>query len=229
MKTYTKHKNNLGFTLIELLVAVAILAILIIIALSMLRSNRSKADDAKTKTTLNRLKIAFEDYYSDNNCYPPADFFDDASDCGSNELSPYLPSIPCDPTTGLPYVLETDDTGCQWFKLYTNLKTSKSDPEALAQCSSTGSTLGNYAVSSDNVLASVYCTDSSPTPSGNPAPPNSPLPSIDPSYNYYYCSAVHNCTAYDPLEYVCTPSYTNNANCDGGTTPCQSIGHCTLR
>jgi hypothetical protein len=56
-----------------------------------------------------------------------------------------------------------------------------------------------------------------------------PIASYDPSLNYYYCSTVNNCTSYDPLIYSCSPSYTDNANCDGGSNPCQHLGYCTPR
>ncbi len=226
----TRKLTKLGFTLIELLVTVAILAILIMIALSMVRTNRDKADDAKTKSELNRLKIAFEDYYADNNCYPPSSYFDESSDCGSSQLTPYLGAIPCNRQTNLPYILETDPTGCTWFKLYTNLKASESDPEAQALCAADGSNLGNYAISSDNVRPLVYCeaTESS-TPSSTPTPSPTPTPSFDPNSEHYYCSSLNNCTSFDPNVYICSPSYANNDNCDGGTTPCQTVGSCTLR
>lgn len=215
-----------GFTLTEILVVVAIIAILFILALSMLKTNRDKAEDASSKSSLHRLKIAFEDYYADNNCYPPATFFDEAADCNSNNLTPYLTSVPCDKNTGLPYVLETDDTGCKWFKLYANLKLATDDPDALALCDSSGSTLGNYAVSSSNVVPLVACQSPSPTPSA-PISSSTPSPSFDSSFTYYYCSAVNNCTSYNPATHICSPSYVDNPNCDGGVNKCRSIGSCT--
>jgi prepilin-type N-terminal cleavage/methylation domain-containing protein len=212
-----------GFTLIELLISISILAILVVIALSMVRSNRDKADDAATKADLQRLKIAFEDYYGDNNCYPPAEFFDSADDCGSNHLAPYLGSLPCDNTTDLPYVLETDATGCNWFKLYTNLKFADADPSAQSLCGSGGSSLGNYGVSSDNVALTVACT-TAPTSSPASSGTGEQLP---PGHDYYYCSALGNCTSFDSELFVCSPYYTDNPNCNGGPNPCQSVGSCT--
>jgi prepilin-type N-terminal cleavage/methylation domain-containing protein len=217
----SKLTVKLGFTLTELLISVAILAILVVIALSMVKTNRDKADDAKTKAELDRLRIAFEDYYSDHNCYPPAEFFDDASDCGSNNLSPYLGNLPCDRHTNLPYILETDATGCSWFKLYTSLRTSQSDPQAQALCASDGSNLGNYVVSSSNVTATVYCDVIPESSSGQPP---TQLPE---GHNYYYCSAVNNCTWFNHTIETCTPYYTDNPNCGGnGDTKCQSVGSC---
>ncbi len=221
-------KSKLGFTLIELLVVMSILAILIIIAIGMFSGNRDKADDAKTKSELNRLKIAFEDYYADNNCYPPAEYFDETSDCGSEQLKPYLNQVPCDPRTNLPYVLEKDQSGCTWFKLYTNLKSSTSDPEAIALCDPTGSTLGNYVVSSANVTATVSCTNDPATSTPTPTPTPTPNPNALPNNGsiYYYCSAIGNCTNFDHTQFTCTPYYANNPNCDGGINKCSSIGSC---
>lgn len=222
-----KKNHYTGFTLIELLVVVAILAIIIVIALSMVKGERDKAQDATVKNSLNRLKIAFEDYYADHKCYPPKDYFDSPSDCNSSQLSPYLNKIPCDVNSGTPFTLETDNTGCIWFKLYGNLKSYQSDLATLDICDPNGSDLGNYVVSSDNVVAKVQCNNISSTPTTNPSP--TPIASYDPSLNYYYCSTINNCTSYDPLIYSCSPSYTDNANCDGGSNPCQHIGYCTPR
>lgn len=196
-----------GFTLIELLVVVSILAILVIIALGSIRGNRQKADDARVKGDLNRLKIAFEDYYGDNNCYPPSTYFDEAADCGSEQLRPYLGSIPCNPKTDLPYAYTTDASGCSWYKLYGNL--SSQDIDLLTTPVTIGATSYNYGVSSSNT--SVDST-------------NSPLP---PGHNYYYCSAVNNCTSYNPNTHSCSPSYTDSPECDGGVNKCTVVGNCT--
>ena len=54
--------------MIELLVVVAILAILMVVAMMGWRTQTVKAKDAKRKDDLYRLKVAFEDYYNDNEC-----------------------------------------------------------------------------------------------------------------------------------------------------------------
>lgn len=142
----------------------------------MVGRQRDKAQDAKTKSELNRLRIAFEDYYGDHNCYPPPEWFDSTDDCGSENLRPYLGNIPCDPTTNLPYIVEYDNTGCKSYKLYGNLKYVE-DPDRLALCSTGGSTAGNYGVSSSNTTVSIDCeavTTHSPTPVGSPPPSTIP-------------------------------------------------------
>lgn len=224
--------KRFGFTLIELLVIVAILGILLIITISTLASKRTKADDAKIKSDLSRLSIAFEEYYNDHNCYPPPEFFDDVSDCNSSNLSPYLSSLPCDRRTGLPYILEKDDTGCNWYKLYATLQNAN-DPASVALHSEAGSPLGNYGVSSTNVTISVL--PPTPTPASSPVslpspsevatPTPTPAPSV--INNYFYCQSVGNCTSYDPNLYSCTPSYTNEPNCD--RQGCLTISSCSSR
>jgi prepilin-type N-terminal cleavage/methylation domain-containing protein len=181
-------KTKTGYTLIELLITVSIIAILIIGALFTLNRQRDRADDARVKAELDRLKIAFEEYHNDHGCYPPAEWFDSVDDCGSNQLSPYLGAIPCDRNTGLPYVLETDETSCTWYKLYARLDRPERDDQAVAQRSSTGSTKGNYGVSSANVTVSVYyeSPESSAAASSTPSP-SSPSPSPEPSPNSYWC------------------------------------------
>ena len=91
-----------AFTLIEVLVVVAILALLTLAAIVSFGGSRDKADDSRVKSDLDRLKIAFEDYYSDHNCYPPLEWFDSTADCGSDHLQPYLNVMPCNRKTGSP-------------------------------------------------------------------------------------------------------------------------------
>ena len=174
-----RKKRQAGFSLIEILIVIAIIALLVMATIFSLRSGRQKAEDTKVKADLARLKIAFADYYDDNRCYPPAEWFDGKEDCGAEHMQPYLSVIECDSHTGLPYVLEKDLTGCGWFKLYGELSLPESDPQALALCSSSGSNLGDYGVSSSNVTVQIFCSQASPVPSSTATP--SPTPSPAPS------------------------------------------------
>lgn len=234
-----------AFTLIEVLIVVSILAILGTLSLFSFNQQRARAKDIKAKSDLNNLKIAFENYYNDHSCYPPNSWFDSVDDCNSTKLSPYLNFIPCDQNTGLPYPLETDDTTCKWFKLYATFSLPSRDEQAVAQQSLTGSTKGNYGVSSSNVNVSVYylppvasilpsptSTPSSPVPTPSPspsatptiAPSSTPLP---PTHDYYWCSNLGNCTSFDPQIETCTPTYVDNPNCDNLATKCAHVGTCT--
>ena len=208
-----------GFTLIELLVVVALLAIVSVTAIVSVVGGRGKAEDSSMKSDLDRLKIAFEDYYNDHNCYPPPTWFDSSSNPTGSELRPYLDKIPFNKKTGHPYVLETDTTGCSWFKLYTTLNNAD-DPQAVVlrtTSPATGSTKGNYGVSSSNTIVSIYYS-----PTNSTAPSSTPSPSSLPA-SHYYCSGVHNCTELG-VGQTCTPSYAN-ANCTG-SGGCASIGIC---
>lgn len=205
-----------AFTLIEVLIVVAIIALLVIALTLSMRSQRQKAEDARAKSDLERLKIAFEDYYSDNNCYPPPEWFDGPEDCGSSALQPYLNSITCDRRTGLPYPMEYDSAGCpSWYKLYTTL--TFPDPDS-PLCSDTGSTLGNYGVASSNTILSVVCT-ASPAPSSGSTPPPDPEA-------LYYCQNLGNCSEI-PTGWTCGITF-SDGNC-GGTPlcPAEKVSSCT--
>jgi len=209
--SFSPTSNNKGFTLVELLIVVAILAILIIVSLASLTKERTKAQDAKIKADLHSLKIAFENYYNDNNCYPPAAWFDDASDCESSNLSPYLKTLPCDPRTSMPFVLETDPTTCTWFKFYAQI-TNLGDPQYKNFYDQNNNLLGTYAVSSDNI--SLYNSSSN---SSIVYDPNNP----------YYCQGIGNCSL-TPPSLACSPSYPD-PNC-GNTNLCSStVSTCVLR
>ena len=203
-----------GFTLIEVLIVISILAILTMSILFSVSRQRARAEDTRIKAYLNRLKIAFEDYYGDHNCYPPTDWFDGSEDCGSNSFSPYLTPIQCNRKTGLPYTYETDSDTChQWFKLYATFSLPEADEQAIAQRSATGSDKGNYGVSSTNVVVSVlYQESSSPTPT--------PIASIIPGATYYYCIANNNCTDRpDNLSCNTDAAWVNDPNCGGNCVP----------
>jgi len=151
-------KRPYGFTLVELLIVITILAILVIIADLIYTTQINKAYDAIRKKDLNNLKIAFEHYYSDHNCYPPALTL---NNCGGAQLKPYLDIIPCDPQTGQPYTLNLDQpNGCaQKFSVYATLANT-TDPQI--RCN------GRYVVASQNMgqseldvtcLSQTYCVN----------------------------------------------------------------------
>lgn len=122
------NKKN-GFTLVELLIVMAILAIMGVILVGILNSIgiTNKGRDAKRKKDLNRVKIAFEEYFNDKGYFPDgalvADLTKiDKSNCGSSTIfSPYLIPWPCDPKGG-PYkiVVETNK-----FRIITDLENKK--------------------------------------------------------------------------------------------------------
>jgi len=193
-----------GFTLIEIMIVVAIIGLLSTLFLTNWKKQHNRTEDALIKSDLNRLQVAFEDYYTDNNCYPPQTWFDGAEDCNSNHLTQYLSKIPCHPKTHLPYVLEKDSTGCSWFKLFGNLTdTNDSDSFTTIYHNNSESIIYNYAVASSNI--SLTTPDSNNT--------------------YYYCQEINNCTSYDPTLFSCSPSYTNDPNC--GESSCPTTSTCT--
>ena len=180
-----KNKNS-GLTLIELLIVIAILAILLLIGLMSWRSQFNKAKDANRKDDLQRLSIAFEDYFTDNDCYPSADILDN---CGGDELAPYLDSIPCDSLTNTKYCYIPDDTPpgtCpRYYRLLSSLDYTDDPIIAKLQChgpdycgyeTECGADIVqsgyNYGVSSLNVP--VLNPDTSPPPDSSPGPGGSP-------------------------------------------------------
>jgi len=121
VKKFLASLNKKGFTLSELLIVVSLIGILGTTGFIGYKTQIAKGFDKRRKDDLSRLKIAFEDYYNDHNCYPPTTFF---SSCGeaATQLTPYLRIIPCDPKTNQSYTLVTQNRDCpQWFKIYSIL------------------------------------------------------------------------------------------------------------
>ncbi len=144
-------KDSVGFTLQEILIVLTVFAFLIAL-LGIYFFQLLKAHDGKRKSDLQLVKIAFEDYFNDYNCYPrDLDMF---TRCGSKEFLPYIKKIPCDPT-GAPYKIVVEESDCpSWFIIYTNME-NKKDPQVMRNecfggCRIEGITY-NYAVASDNI------------------------------------------------------------------------------
>lgn len=207
-------QNSAGLTLIEIMVVMAILAILITLGWMAWPNQINKANDADRKDDLSRLAMAFEESFSDADCYPAADIL---QNCTGQELSPYLEKIPCDPVTHTPYcyIADTGNPGCfKTFKILAHLD-NDSDPVIAdlgcdgsqacgyeAECYlQTGETGYHYGVSSTNTsLVSSPGTQ-------------------------YYCMPG-GCTLYEPSSHTCSPVY-NDANCTGSGSPmCTIISDC---
>lgn len=203
-KTFPLNKRP-GFTLIEVMIVVAIVVILAILAMFMLTNNLAKSRDGKRKADIDRIKIAFEDYYGDQNTFPPETIL---SNCGSDEFKPYLPNIPCDPKTKKPYCYIYDtDNGGQNYRILSSLE-YEDDPiiEELNchnegvycgfedECTPLGYSRFNYGVSSTNiVVASENIGEVTPSPTPTPTPV--PLPSTVPGQ--HACSRGGVCNFYD--------------------------------
>lgn len=179
------HNPKKGFTLIELMIAVSIIALFTLIVIVAVRNKINNANDARRKADLQRISIAFEEYYSDKDCYPAGTIL---NTCGGNGLKDWgLNSIPCDPVYKTPYcyVADADAPTCfQKYRLLNTLKYLKDPIIKLlgcdgnqycgweTECGASGARSGfNYGVSSlnTNVLNPNIPTGSStPLPTQNP-------------------------------------------------------------
>lgn len=141
-----------GFTLTELLIVISLIAILAVAGLIGYRLQLAKSYDTIRKRDLNNIKIAFEHYFSDNGCYPPASIL---NNCGGTQSQPYLDKIPCDPETGQPYLMTVDPptTCAQKFFIHAQLS-NENDPGA--NCP------GQYVVISPNVTQSELAANCNP-------------------------------------------------------------------
>lgn len=236
MKKSLPRRNVGGFTLIEILIAFAILTLLALMGFMAWQNQAAKARDARRKADIKRLNIAFEDYYADKECYPPANII---QNCGGPELQTYLDGpIPCDPLTHTPYcyIYDSETPLCQEFRLLASLENS-SDPDIgklgcagtdfcgyEEQCNSFGSGF-NYGFSSTNITVLNPLTEfngpgaspgtspgTSPPPSGSPAgsPPSSPHPGGG-AY-IYACDSNGVCNSWDHFPPGCY--FFANEHCD---------------
>lgn len=97
-------KLKRGLTLVELLVVISILVIMVGIVAGTLNPIAlvNKANDSRRKNDLNKIKIAFEQYYTDKGRYPSkieVDGWNIEANCGKtiSQMKTYLKTLPCDP------------------------------------------------------------------------------------------------------------------------------------
>lgn len=232
-----KVKQQKGITLIEILVVVALLMLVLIAIFRVFRVDVNRANDAKRKSDLHDLKLAFEDYYNDRGSYPPEDYL---ADCGGPSLQPYLREVPCDPNTGRPYLYmphpgSGDNT--RGYRILSIL-TDKSDPiiEKLGCLNGCGIPEGNaeygnsinyvYGIA-EGVPLVLEGYSATPTPSSNTPTPS---PTVNPDYcetNTCYCCAnsayVSNqdCNTWVPGNNCDMGPFTDINSCYD-STPCSS-------
>lgn len=162
-KKSARRKQSKGLTLIELMIVIAILALLFILIALLMRTQMSRTRDAQRKADLERLKIAFEDYYNDNGCYPTQeDYY--SWRCNSSDFNPYLDIFPCDPITNLHYTYVPDAVGCQGYAILTTLEQTSDPSIGRAGCTALGcgEFADNYGVSFGFPLGNFIGSGSQP-------------------------------------------------------------------
>lgn len=182
--------------MIELLVAAAIVALLMVSLYFALQIQISRSKDSRRKADLEKIKVSFEDYYNDNNCYPPPNVL---LDCNGNQLQPYLDKVPCDPEEQ-PYLYQPQTNRCEGYKLFTQLD-DPNDPviSTLGCAGADGCHVGagfeayNYGVAAGTTLVDPAQRTTNPQSSASPLPSSSPAP----SGGVYVCVPVCNVATQD--------------------------------
>jgi len=163
-----------GVTFIEMMIILVLFMILAGIILWAVRGQTGKGLDAQRKKDLEVLRVAFEEYFNDNGCYPNINIL---ANCDSHDLRPYLPFVPCDPATNEPYVglagVPIAGACNNWFRIYTVLSYT-SDPAietlGLGDGFEIDDIIYNYGVSSPNVAIGSENAPTFVCPSGQTAP-----------------------------------------------------------
>jgi prepilin-type N-terminal cleavage/methylation domain-containing protein len=225
----TSKKFQSGLTMIELLVVISIVAFLLVMVAFVSQTQMTKGRDSRRKSDMDRLKVAFEDYYNDNNCYPAATVLDD---CNSDALQPYLDRVPCDPRTQESYSYQPLPNACRGYRLLTELENPLDTVSVELGCAtSCGCGAGgdyNYGVSSGvtvvgDTSSCTPLTSSSPVPSGSggPGASSSPQPSPSPTF-VYACDPSGICNEYEegiPFLDTCPVTYQLESACESECSP----------
>jgi len=184
LKKFNYFKN--GFSLVEILVVVAILSLLILGGIRGYLLHLAKARDATRKSDLNEIKVAFTDYLGDNGCFPTYEIL---TNCGGNDLVPYLDKIPCDPKTMQPYYLDVDtEVACpRHYRVLATLEINN-DPviavlhcDGEAGCGGNGLETYNYGVADGVPVGNIEYLGrdgGGVVPTATPQPTNTPAPGL---------------------------------------------------
>lgn len=193
--------------MIELLIVVAILGVLMVGAMIGFTGNTAKARDARRKGDLSKLKIVFEDYYNDNECYPEEDVLED---CNSDNLKPYLNKVPCDPRTKEPYVYQPE-SNCRGYQLFAFMERLKDQALNAGICYgiAAGVPLEPPEACEDTAIAG----GPTPTPTGGGGGAT-PTPTPSGGGGAYACDPNGNCNVYsNPVAAGCPVTFANAGEC----------------
>lgn len=175
--------------MIEILIIVAIMALISVVLMGAFTRQMSRARDAQRKDHLEEMRVAFEDYYNDNQCYPPPESL---AACGSDALSPYLKTIPCDPQDEQPYVyFSLRGDMCRGYRVLVRLE-NLNDPNIESMgCDATNGCYWddpayNFGIAMGDALIDPdwepeVTPSPTPTPTAGPTPTPSPTPTPPPS------------------------------------------------
>ena len=95
-------KRQQGFTLIELIIVMVIIAILVLLLLPNLSNGPKRARDSQRKSDFRSVQSALEQYFSDNNSYPPdgGGGTGGFTGLGTYLVPQYIKTLPTDPKNG---------------------------------------------------------------------------------------------------------------------------------
>ena len=211
---FARKGSDKGFTLAELLIVITIIAVIVAVVILNMMGERARANDARRKSDLYRLRTVFEEYNNDHQAYPPNGT---TSNCkiasGQGNLPPnketmasYITSVPCDPNGGAyGYFKYPAEQGA--YRICTTLEDTKDPAIAAAGCG------GVDKCGLGRIYTYNYCLSSGLPPSGSSSEFTTIGEYHGPGNNA--CNSVGTCKRYDyPVCKGCPKTF-STGDCDG--------------
>jgi type II secretory pathway pseudopilin PulG len=107
----------------EILIAIALLGLVLAAGFTGWSQQLARGRDAARKSALQEMRQVLLSYEIDEGCYPP----EAEVVCGSTDLAPYIPVVPCDPSNNQTYHFRYVRPSCGEYTLYTRLESGSDD------------------------------------------------------------------------------------------------------
>jgi prepilin-type N-terminal cleavage/methylation domain-containing protein len=120
MERFRLHDRH-GFTLMELLIVISLIGMLLAVGYTNWATQIKRANDARKKGNIYRMKQVLENYVNDHGCYPAVAQMQSCDGQNTLFINYNMPSVPCDDGGKAFYYELVGGDACKGYRMYTSL------------------------------------------------------------------------------------------------------------